>query len=69
VLLQRVLCDRHTAAHTKVEKTVVITKKAMWKSNLNSVKYVPMIFVNFIIIAIIVFDKKKKKKEKECLLS
>ena len=35
----------------------MIIKKALWKSNLNFVKYVPMIFVNFIIIVIIVSEK------------
>jgi len=43
----------------KSGKIVAIIKKALWKINFNFVKFVPMIFVNFIVIVIIVPEKTK----------
>jgi hypothetical protein len=40
-------------------KCVLIMKDTLWKNNLNCVKDVPMIYINFIISVTIVFEKKK----------
>ena len=43
-----VLRDGHTAYHAKVEKkNVLIMKKTLWKNNLDFVKDVPTIYVNY----------------------
>jgi hypothetical protein len=52
-LKQRVLCNQHTASRTKVER-MWIMKETLWKNNNNFVKDVPMIYVNFILIVIVV---------------
>jgi hypothetical protein len=39
-------------------KSVLIMKETLWKNNLNLVKYVHMIYLNFITILIIVFESK-----------
>jgi hypothetical protein len=39
-------------------KKCVIMKETLWKNNLNFVKDVPMIYVNFITILIVVFESK-----------
>jgi hypothetical protein len=52
------LCNQHTASHAKVER-VWIMKETLWKNNLDFVKEVPMIHVNFIVIVIIVKVKIK----------
>jgi len=41
--------------------SVLIVKETLWKNNLNFVKDVPMIYVNFIITVIIVSEGEKKK--------
>ena len=46
MLQQRVLCNQHTASHTKVKKSVLIKNETLWKNNLNSVKDVPMIYIS-----------------------
>ena len=40
---------------------MLIVKETLWKNNLNFVKDVPMIYVNFIITVIIVSEGEKKK--------
>jgi hypothetical protein len=54
-----VLQDQHsvTESHTKVENVLIIME-ALWRNNLNLIKDVPMIYVNFIIVVIIVSKKK-----------
>jgi len=59
MLQQRVLCNQHTASRTKDEKSVLIINETLCKNNLNSVKDVPMIYVNLIIIVIVVSEKRK----------
>ena len=39
-------------------KSVLIMKEILWKNNLNFVKDVPMIYLNFITILIVVFESK-----------
>jgi hypothetical protein len=39
-------------------KSALVMKKTLWKNNLDFVKDVPVIYVSFIIIAIIVSEKK-----------
>jgi len=41
--------------------SVLIMTKTLWKSNLNFVKDVPMIYVNFIITVIIVSEEKNRR--------
>jgi hypothetical protein len=43
----------------KGEKSVLIMKDTLWKNNLNFVKDVPMIYVNFIRTVVVASDKKK----------
>jgi hypothetical protein len=43
-------------------KTVLITKEILWKNYFNLVKDVSMIYINFILIAIIVSEKKWEEK-------
>ena len=40
---------------------MLIVTETLWKNNLNFVKDVPMIYVNFIITVIIVSEGEKKK--------
>lgn len=46
-------------SHAKVEE-VLIMKETWWKSNLNFVKCVPMIHVNFIVIVIVIIVSEKE---------
>jgi hypothetical protein len=39
-------------------KSVLITKETSWKNNLNSVKNVPLLCVNFIMVVIIIAEWK-----------
>jgi len=57
MLQQRGLHDQYTASQTKVEKSVFIMNKSLWKNKLNFVKDTPMVYVNFI-TAILVSEKK-----------
>jgi len=57
-LQQRVLRDRHTASHAKVEKSVLIMKETLWKNDRNLMNDVRTISIDFIIIAILVSGKK-----------
>jgi len=59
-LFSRVLRDRHTPSHAKVENCVD-NDGGLVESNLNFIMEVPTIHVNFIIIAFIVFDRKKRR--------
>jgi hypothetical protein len=57
-LQQRVLRDRHTASHAKMEKSVLIMKETLWKNNRNLKNDVRTISIDLIIIAIVVYEKK-----------
>jgi len=57
-LQQRVLRDRHTASHAKVEKSVLIMKETLWKNNRNLMNDVRAISIDFIIIEILVPEKR-----------
>jgi hypothetical protein len=46
-----------TVSHTG-GKSVLIMKEILWKNNLNFVKDMPMIHLNFITILIVVFESK-----------
>jgi len=52
MLQQRVLCDRHTASHANLEKTMLIME-TVWKSNFNFLKGVCMVCVNFVVIVVL----------------
>ena len=56
------LCNHHTASCVKVER-VWIMRETLWKNNLNFIKDVPMIHVNFIVIVIVVKIKVKFTRE------
>jgi hypothetical protein len=53
----RILCNWHTASHTKVEKVLIMETLLINKPNF--VKDTPMIYVNLIVIVIIVPEKQK----------
>ena len=55
MLQQRVLCDRHTASHANLGKTMLMMETVR-KSNCNFLKGVCMVCVNFIVI--VVLEKK-----------
>ena len=48
----------HTTSCIKVEKNLLIMD-TLWKNNLNFVKDVPIVHVNFVITVIIVYKKKR----------
>ena len=47
----------YSASH-RGGKSVLIMKQILWKNNLNFVKDVPMIHLNFITVFIVVFETK-----------
>jgi len=53
-LQQRILRDRHTASHVRLEIKKVITKRTLCKNNLNFLNGVPIIYANFTVIFIII---------------
>jgi hypothetical protein len=54
---QRVLCDQHTASHIKVENCAD-NEGVSVDNDLNSVKDIPKVYVNFIVTVVIVSEKK-----------
>ena len=49
---------QRTRVSHKGEKSVFMIMEAVWRNNLNFIKDVPVIYVNFIILVIIVSEKK-----------
>ena len=60
MLQRRVLRDLHAASNAEVEKNLLVMKQTLWKNNLNFVNDVCMLYVHFITILIIVFEKKRE---------